>query len=150
MVNKLTVPNSLINYIHQWISRQPRDIMTVLEQETPYEFIVNIRPFNQQASTMEFRISKTTGKFVVSLGRGIQFDDIPPSESSFAEICTAVLDGNVSELLWEYNGRVVKSRGVLELKTDHWHSNRTKLLLGGLGYFLRRIVKRKVRYEPYR
>lgn len=121
------MPQELLNTVREWTKKQSSQMLTVSTSETPYEFVVAIQPLNERASPVEFRIAKYNAYITIAAGKGIQFDNVPPSKELLLDICEAVQDGRIIEWTWVCNGHLVKSKGIIQLTKTQWHSNRTNV-----------------------
>jgi hypothetical protein len=133
-----------IRAIREWFASLSPGIARLTEQDLEYEHVMTLTPTNPKASPIEFRISRY-GTFGLYFGKGFAFEEIPSSVELVLDVCESIRQGRVKEEIWEWRGRIVKTKGVLELTannlTDQGSSHWAALL--GLG------TRRQIQYEPW-
>jgi hypothetical protein len=134
----------VVDRIREWFGSLPQGTAELTEELTEYETIIRIKPSKSKACDIEFRIGNY-GKFDVAMGNGIQFDEIPISLDLVVDICRSVAKGRVKERVWISNGKVVRSKGEVELSSDRWFDRGSNSWRGILG--LGKVED--IHYEPY-
>jgi hypothetical protein len=74
-------------------------------------------PQNQYACSMIFSESWEENKFDLYLGKKMFFERLLADKGYILDICEAVFNGKVTELVWEWHGNTIKSRGQIDLKS---------------------------------
>lgn len=150
--------------IREWFSKLPVSTAAMYEDYKPgYEYIykIEIKPSNTNSSSISIGI-RIDYTFDINLGKDTSFNEILFSKDVLLEICEAVFKGNFIEQIWEWKGRIFKSKSTLKfsheiqwewlspknviekMTSDQWVSNRQNILgLFGLGR------KQFIKYQPW-
>lgn len=127
----------IIKAIRAWFASLPLGIAKLTEQAFEHEHVMTVTPIKPKASPVEYRISHY-GTFGLYFGKGCAFEEIPSSIEVVLDICESLRQGRVKEEVWDWRGRIVKTRGVLQLSAECLTDSRL-----GLG------TNRQIQYEPW-
>ncbi len=121
---------SFICAIISWVSSLPARSVKIVKGVPSYEymFTIEIYPYNKKASSIRIGVSKYDNTFDIALGQMIEFNELTLSENLFLEICAAVQQGRVNEMVWKLKGRIIRSKGELKLVSRSLFSDRGDLL----------------------
>jgi hypothetical protein len=139
--------DSTVRVAREWLRQLPSDCVKVREDDCEFEYVIDVQPRNARASPVEIRIGKEDGCFDIAAGRALQFSDIPQDAAVLWQVLDAVRDGKLREDVVEQHGRILCSKGELELPTGKWFSRRCTFW-GALINLVRR-QDRTITYEPY-
>jgi hypothetical protein len=136
--------DAIVTAIRDWFSTLPSGVAHLTEEQHEYELVLAVTPTNPKGCSIELRVSYY-GTFGLYLGRGFAFEDIPSSIELVLDICESVRRGDVKEEVWEWRGKIIKTRGCLKLSTrqltDRGSSHWAAWLPVG--------TRRQVQYEPW-
>lgn len=136
--------------IREWLEHLPPDTVTLSQESLEFEHVVRIEPRNEGSSSLELRIGKHCGTFDVNLGQGTQFDDLHFDRGLLLEILQAVQNGRLRERNLIRRGKVILTKGDLQLARGTWSSNRAVLWWSLLRLLPPRPRSETICYEPYR
>ncbi len=141
-MNNVNAKQTAINTIYDWFCGLPQGTAILRETKLPYEHVMSIEPRNADSCSIEFRISNY-GTFGLHFGKGFNFEDIKIEKARILEICEAVERGRVTEDVWEWRGKIIKTKGRLSLRKGALFDKVIFPCAGLLG------TKRRIDYEAY-
>jgi hypothetical protein len=144
MVMSTEREHPIVHAIRRWFGGLPPGTARLSEEVFEYEHVIRMIPTNPKACPVELRVSNY-GTFGLHLGKGFAFEDIPSSIDLVLDICESIREGRVSEQVREWRGKVVGTRGVVELSSgslrDRGSTHWAALLPVG--------ANRQIQYEPW-
>ena len=115
MNNNINTDNILLNTILEW-SKKHTDLIKLEIDDKDY-YSITTTPMNQNACSMIFSETLEENKFDLCLGKKMIFERLKADKEYILDICESVFNGKVTELVWEWHGNTIKSRGQIDLKT---------------------------------
>lgn len=133
----------VVSAVKEWFDSLPSGAADWSEDTTKHEHVIRIQPNNPRGSSIELRIG--TRDFGVYLDRHFAIESLPLDELQVLDICESVRRGRLKQDIWEFRGKLVGSRSVLDLSSGHLWDR-----YGGPGPILSRLAsERTIQYEPW-
>jgi len=114
MVMSAPTQDEIAQVVRQWTKDLPKGTATLKEEQLEIERVMKLTPSNPNGCSIEFRISQY-GTFGLYFGAGFAFEEITSSINLVIDICNSIRQAKIVEDVWEWKGKLIKTKGVLTL-----------------------------------